>query len=205
MRRRCPRWREARSRVPAKPDLAPGLATTLRGRVVAGKDKVQLALIARQNRNRLLHLFSTPTTHLAPHPEHQQRQHKNHHCQQRKSMLPRQPCRYIHDLRSVPDRQHRSNCCSESTAPQTPTAETNQPSSRTPPEANTKSFHGVGGGKIEGIIIAKNSCFSNRSRNCSYRTRLMRFIRKSSPPALPRRNGTRPPSAEPTATASTYR
>ena len=32
------------------------------------------------------------------------------------------------------------------------------------PAAKTKSFQGVGGGKIEGIIMARNSCFSKRSR-----------------------------------------
>ena len=31
------------------------------------------------------------------------------------------------------------------------------------PAANTKAFHGVGGGKAEGIAMARNSCFSNRS------------------------------------------
>ena len=35
------------------------------------------------------------------------------------------------------------------------------------PAANTNSFHGVGGGSMDGIAIARNSCFSNRMRNRS--------------------------------------
>ena len=54
------------------------------------------------------------------------------------------------------------------------------------PEAKTKTFQGAGGGSMEGIMTARNSWRSNRVRNCSKRSRLMRLSRKSSPPARPR-------------------
>src|SRR5260370_17552770 len=53
------------------------------------------------------------------------------------------------------------------------------------PAASSNSFTGIGGGIIAGIMIAINSCFSKRSRNCSYRFRLIRFSRNNSPPPPP--------------------
>jgi len=53
------------------------------------------------------------------------------------------------------------------------------------PAAKTKAFHGVGGGSMEGIIMARNSWRSKRVRILSKRSRLTRLSRKSSPPARP--------------------
>ncbi len=46
-------------------------------------------------------------------------------------------------------------------------------------------FHGVGGGIMEGIMTARNSWRSKRSRSLSNLARFTRLSRNSSPPARP--------------------
>ena len=52
-------------------------------------------------------------------------------------------------------------------------------------QAKMNIFQGAGGGSMEGIMTARNSCRSKRCRILSKRARFIRLRRKSSPPARP--------------------